>query len=304
MNRGSRIAVRAQARRSAGMLALTQQELVDLVEFISAEVGRQMNAVPNVRPKVGAHEACGFEACPHNPAPPAADARAVRVTSDVRKLARLIDHTLLRPEATRAQIEQLANQALLMGFAAVCVNPTWIPLVAERLRGSGVKIATVAGFPLGATLTSAKRAEAEAAICAGADEVDMVMNIGAMRSGDLDRVESDIRGVVEVCHAGGALVKVILENAFLSDKEKTTACQIAKRTGADYVKTSTGFGPSGATMPDIRLMREAVGPTMGIKAAGGIRTLTDLLQMLEAGATRIGASASVAILAEAARVIN
>lgn len=287
------------------MLALTQQELADLVEFIAAEVGRQVASSPRVEPRQPArHEACGFEACPHNPAPAPVDARGIRVTSDVRKLATLIDHTLLRPEATRTPIEQLTNEALLMGFAAVCVNPTWVPLVAERLRGSGVKVATVVGFPFGATLTSAKRAEAQAALCAGADEIDMVMNIGAMRSGDLERVESDVRGVVEVCHPGGALVKVILENAFLSDKEKVTASQIVKKAGADYVKTSTGFGPSGATVADVRLMREAVGPAMGVKAAGGIRTLADVLRLLEAGATRIGASASVSILAEAARIVN
>lgn len=287
------------------MLALTQKELENLVEFIATEVGRQIGASPRAEPvPVARHEACGFEGCPHNPAPPSADARSVPVTADVRRLAGLIDHTLLRPEATRAQIEQLANEALLMGFAAVCVNPSWVPLVSEKLRGSGVKVATVVGFPFGATLTSAKRAEAEAAILAGADEIDMVMNVGAMRSGDLDRVESDIRGVVEVCHAGGALVKVILENAFLSDKEKVTASQTVKKAGADYVKTSTGFGPSGATVADVRLMREAVGATMGVKAAGGIRNLADVLRLLEAGATRIGASASVAILAEAARIVN
>jgi deoxyribose-phosphate aldolase len=287
------------------MLALTQKELVNLVEFIAAEVGRQTGSSLRVEAgPVGGHAACGFEACPHNPPAPAVDARAVSITADIGKLAGLIDHTLLRPEATRAQIEQLANEALLMGFAAVCVNPTWVPLVAERLRGSRVKVATVVGFPFGTTLTAAKRAEAEAAILAGADEIDMVMNIGAMRSGDLERVESDVRGVVEVSHEGGALVKVILENAFLLDKEKVAASKIVKKAGSDYVKTSTGFGPSGATAADVRLMREAVGPTMGVKAAGGIRTLADVLRMLEAGATRIGASSSVAILAEAARMLQ
>lgn len=287
------------------MLALTQKELVNLVEFIAAEVGRQTGSSTRLDPEPGAgHSACGFEACPHNPPPPAVDARAVSITAEIGKLAGLIDHTLLRPEAMRAQIEQLANEALLMGFAAVCVNPTWVPLVAERLRGSRVKVATVVGFPFGATLTSAKRAEAEAAILAGADEIDMVMNIGAMKSGDLERVESDVRGVVEVSHEGGALVKVIIENAFLSDKEKVAASKIVKKAGSDYVKTSTGFGPSGATVADVRLMREAVGPTMGVKAAGGIRTLADVLRLLEAGATRIGASSSVAILAEAARVVQ
>ncbi len=286
-------------------LALTQEQLVELVEVIAAEVAREMAPSPALEWKPGRGEvACGFEGCPHNPAPPAVDARTVAVTPDVRRLAGLIDHTLLRPEATRAQIDQLCNEAVLMGFATVCVNPAWVPLAAERLRGSPVKVATVAGFPFGATLTSAKRAEAQAAILAGADEIDMVMNVGAMKSGDLERVESDIRGVVEVCHERRALVKVILENAFLSPQEKVAACQIVKRAGADFVKTSTGFGPSGATVEDVRLMRQTVGAEMGVKAAGGIRTLADALRMLEAGATRLGASASVSMLAEAARLVN
>lgn len=282
-------------------IPLTRKELVDLVEVIATEVMREIGPSPGARLRRGPNvESCGFEACPHSPAPSVADARAVEVTPDLRKLAGLIDHTLLRPEAIRAQVEQLCNEALLLGFATVCVNPFWVPLAAERLRGSPVKIATVAGFPFGATLTSAKRAEAEAAILAGAEEIDMVMNIGAMRSGDLERVENDIRGVVEVCHAVGARVKVILENAYLSDKEKVAACRIGKKAGADFVKTSTGFGPSGATESDVRLMRETVGLEMGVKAAGGIRTLSDALRMLQAGANRLGASASVAILAEAA----
>jgi deoxyribose-phosphate aldolase len=184
------------------------------------------------------------------------------------------------------------------------VNPAWVPLVAERLRGSGVKIAAVAGFPLGATLTSAKRAEAEAAILGGAHEIDMVMNVGAMKSGDLARVESDIRGVVETCHAGGAALKVILENAYLTDDEKVAACQAAQRAGADFVKTSTGFGPSGAKEEDVRLMRRTVGPAMGVKAAGGIRNLADAMRMLQAGATRLGTSASVAILEEAVQSLQ
>jgi deoxyribose-phosphate aldolase len=184
------------------------------------------------------------------------------------------------------------------------VNPFWVPLAAERLRGSGVKIASVVGFPFGATLTAAKRAEAEAAILAGAHEIDMVMNVGAMKSGDLARVETDVRGVLEVCHEGRAHLKVILENAYLSDEEKISACQIVKRTGADFVKTSTGFGPSGAKEEDVRLMRQAVGPAMGVKAAGGIRTLDDALRMLRAGATRLGTSASVGILQEAAQSLR
>ena len=237
-----------------------------------------------------------------NPEPAPASPHAIRLTPDVRALASLIDHTLLRPEATRAQVEQLCDEALQAGFAAVCVNPAWAPVAAQRVRGSGVRVATVVGFPFGATSTVAKRAEAEAAILAGAQEVDMVMNVGAMRSGDLERVEYDIRGVVELCHAAGVIVKVILENAYLTDAEKVAACEIAKRTGADFVKTATGFGPHGATEADVRLMRQAVGPAMGVKAAGGIRTLSDALRMLQAGATRLGTSASLSILAEAAEL--
>ena len=266
--------------------ALTQRELEDLVAAISAEVVRQISD-----PKG-----------PHNPKPAPASPNAIRLTPDVRALAGLIDHTLLRPEATRAQVEQLCDEALQAGFAAVCVNPAWAPVAAQRVRGSGVRVATVVGFPFGATSTVAKRAEAEAAILAGAQEVDMVMNVGAMRSGDPERVEYDIRGVVELCHAAGVIVKVILENAYLTDAEKVAACEIAKRAGADFVKTSTGFGPHGATEADVRLMRQAVGPAMGVKAAGGIRTLSDALRMLQAGATRLGTSASLSILAEAAEL--
>jgi deoxyribose-phosphate aldolase len=221
---------------------------------------------------------------------------------DLANLVAAIDHTLLRPEATRAEVERVCDEALDAGFAAVCVNPAWVSAAAGKLRGSPVRVATVAGFPFGATFTGAKRAEAEASLLAGAQEVDMVMNVGAMRSGDLDRVEYDICGVVELCHAGGAAVKVILENAYLSDPQKVAACEIAKRAGADFVKTSTGFGPHGATEADVRLMRQTVGPRMGVKAAGGIRTLSDALRMLRAGATRLGSSASLSILAEAARL--
>lgn len=286
-------------------LALTREELVDFVQTVAAEVVREMRltAAPGTKP-LAAVTPCTLEMCPHNPGPAAVDARAVPVTADVRRLSSLIDHTLLRPEATRTQIEQICNEALLLGCAAVCVNPAWVPFASERLRGSAVKVATVVGFPFGATLTSAKRAEAVAAVQAGAHEIDMVMNVGALRSGEPERVEADIRGVVEVGHAGGARVKVILENAFLSDAQKVAACQIAQRAGADFVKTSTGFGPSGATEADVRLMRQTVGPEMGVKAAAGIRTLADVLRMLEAGANRLGMSATVAVLAEAARQVN
>jgi deoxyribose-phosphate aldolase len=273
----------------------TRKELDELMGAIAAEALRKAKPSPK-------DEVC--DGRPRDPGPARIDPRTIRLTADVRTLAALIDHTLLRPEATRAQIESLCDEALQLGFAAVCVNPGWVPVAAEKLRGSRVRVATVAGFPFGATSTTAKRAEAKAAIIAGATEVDMVMNVGAMKSGDTARVESDIRGVVEVCHAHGAAVKVILENGYLTDQEKVVASKIARKAGADFVKTSTGFGPSGATEADVRLMREAVGPQMGVKAAGGIRNLADALRMLQAGATRLGASSSLAILAEAAALMK
>lgn len=278
-------------------IALTRVELENLVEAIALEVVRQIGPAPGAWLSEEADSACerpsrsGLVQCVNDQ------------PAEVRALARLMDHTLLRPQASRAQIEQLADEARQWCFGTICVNPAWVPLAAEKLRGSGVKVAAVVGFPLGATLTSVKRAEAQAVILAGAEEVDMVMNIGAMRSGDLEAVENDIRGVVEVCHDGGAILKVILENAYLSELEKVEACRIVKKAGADYVKTSTGFAPTGATAEDVRLMRETVGPEMGIKAAGGIRNLADAVTMLGAGATRLGTSASIAILDEAAAVL-
>jgi deoxyribose-phosphate aldolase len=217
-------------------------------------------------------------------------------------LAALIDHTLLKPEASREQILKLCAEARQFGFATVCVNATWVATCAEALRGSPVKVCTVVGFPLGATLTPAKVFEAEQAVKLGAQEIDMVMNVGVLKSGDCDRVAQDIRGVAEASHGGGAILKVILECALLTDPEKVTACRLAQAAGADFVKTSTGFGPGGATAHDVELMRLAVGPEMGVKAAGGIRTYEDLEKMLSAGATRIGASASIKILEQAAGI--
>jgi deoxyribose-phosphate aldolase len=215
-------------------------------------------------------------------------------------IARLIDHTLLRPEATHAEILQLCREALEYNFASVCLNAYWVPLAASELTGSDVKVCTVVGFPLGATSTEAKIAETEAALRAGAQEIDMVQNIGALR-GDNDRaVEEEIALIAAASHRAGAIVKVILENSLLSDDQKITACKLAQMAGADFVKTSTGFGTSGATVHDVELMRRAVGPDLGVKASGGIRTLEDLLKMLAAGATRIGASAGVKII-QAAR---
>jgi deoxyribose-phosphate aldolase len=216
-------------------------------------------------------------------------------------IASLIDHTLLRPEATRADIVKLCGEARQHGFATVCINPYWVPLAASELSGTAVKVCTVAGFPLGATSTEAKVGEAAAALRAGAREIDMVINVGALRSGDFDAVKMDIQAVTKVCHDAGAIVKVILETALLDDAQKTTACGLAQSAGADFVKTSTGFGPAGATVQDIVLMRHAVGPRMGVKAAGGIRTLDDFRAMVAAGANRVGASASVKIVEAAAK---
>jgi len=213
----------------------------------------------------------------------------------------LIDHTLLRPQAGRDEIVQVCREALEHRFASVCVNSFWIPVVAAELAGSAVKACSTIAFPLGATLTEAKVAEAEAALHAGAQEIDMVMNIGALRDGDFATVSSDIHAVAEACHRENALLKVILETAVLTDEQKVSACRLAKTAGADFVKTSTGFGPGGATVADVHLMRSTMGPEMGVKASGGIRTLQDLLAMVEAGANRIGASASVALVEGARR---
>ncbi len=212
----------------------------------------------------------------------------------------MIDHTLLKPEATYAQIAQLCDEARQYGFASVCVNATHVKRCAERLAGSPVKVCAVVGFPLGATVPEVKAYEAQQAIEDGATEIDMVINVGALKSKDDDRVARDIGAVVRMARISGALVKVIIEAALLTDEEKATACQLAKEAGADFVKTSTGFGPGGATARDVELMRRVVGLKMGIKAAGGIRTREDAEKMVAAGATRIGASASVKIVTGAA----
>jgi len=213
-----------------------------------------------------------------------------------RNIARLIDHTILKPGATRAEVKQVCSEALKYEFASVCVNSFWIPVVARELRGSAVKVCTVAGFPLGAGSTAAKVAETLGAIADGATEVDMVINIGALLGDEHFVVESDILAVVKASHDNAAIVKVIIETALLDRDRKILACQLAKNAGADFVKTSTGFAKSGATVDDIRLMRETVGPSMGVKASGGIRTLDDLRGMVAAGATRVGASSSVKII--------
>jgi len=211
-------------------------------------------------------------------------------------LRHMIDHTLLRPDATRAEIQKVCREAIEHRFASVCVNSYWVPLVASTLAGTPVKVCSVVGFPLGAALTKAKVAETEAALHLGAQEIDMVLNIGALRSGLDEAVQYDIQAVVDAAHRESALVKVILETALLTDDEKIKACLLAKAAKADFVKTSTGFGPSGATEHDVALMRRTVGPEMGVKASGGIRTVEDALKMVAAGANRLGASASVKIV--------
>ena len=213
-------------------------------------------------------------------------------------MASKIDHTLLKPQATEEQIRQLCAEAREFNFATVCVNPTWVPLCAQLLRGSPVKVCTVIGFPLGATLPDVKAFETQRCIALGAAEVDMVINIGALKSRQRDVVAEDIAAVVSAAHALGGSVKVIIEAAYLTDEEKAEACALAKAAGADYVKTSTGFGPSGATIEDVALMRRVVGPALGVKAAGGIKTAADAKAMIAAGATRIGTSAGVKIIAE------
>lgn len=210
--------------------------------------------------------------------------------------AHLIDHTLLKPDATPDQVAQLCFEAKKYGFASVCINPSWVPLSAKLLEGSPVKVCTVIGFPLGATAPEVKAFEALNAIQQGAQEIDMVINIGALKARDLDLVARDIRGVVKASHEKGAIVKVIIETSLLNDEEKTIACLISKEADADFVKTSTGFASGGATVHDIALMRKVVGPEMGVKASGGVRTFEDADNMVKAGATRIGASAGVKII--------
>lgn len=210
-------------------------------------------------------------------------------------LASLIDHTLLKPDATKEEVEQLCREAAQFCFASVCVNPNWVALCRELLRSSGVKVCTVIGFPLGAHLPDVKAYETRRAIEQGAEEVDMVINIGALKSRDYALVEQDIHGVVGAA-SGRAIVKVILETALLSRDEKVMGCTLSKAAGADYVKTSTGFGGGGATVEDITLMRDTVGPEMGVKASGGVRTREDAEKMVAAGATRLGASAGVKIV--------
>jgi deoxyribose-phosphate aldolase len=214
------------------------------------------------------------------------------------KLASMIDHTLLKPEATPAEIEQICKEAIEFDFASVCINPSFVMLAKERLRGSNVKVCTVIGFPLGATTTNSKIHEAEEAIASGAQEVDMVINIGRLKSRDYDYVENEIREIANLSHSKSVITKVIIETCLLTDEEKEKACLLAKNAAADFVKTSTGFGKGGATTEDVALMRKVVGSGMGVKASGGVRSYGDAIRMIGSGATRLGTSSGVKIILE------
>lgn len=217
---------------------------------------------------------------------------------DWRSAAKLIDHTLLKPEGTREQVRKLCQEAIEYGFCSVMVNPSNVALAASLVHGTPVLVGTVIGFPLGANTTATKRFESEDAVRVGAQELDMVINIGALKSGERTLVGSEIKSLADIAHANGAILKVIIETALLSTDEKILACHLSRDAGADFVKTSTGFSSAGATASDVALMRGVVGHDIGVKAAGGIRTAADLSTLVEAGASRIGASASVAIVRE------
>jgi len=278
---------------------MTREELQRLIEVIVEELSAAPGG-PGVRCQC--HSVLA-DCCPDR-LRGVLDAGATRVglhatggaPSDV---AAMIDHTLLKPDATRHDIEELCREAATFKFATVCVNPTWVALSARLLAGTGVGVCSVVGFPLGATNADVKGYETQRAIFDGAREIDMVINVGALKSGDLAVVERDIEAVTAPCRQCGVLSKVIIEAALLTDDEKVTACTLAKAAGADYVKTSTGFGPGGATAADVALMRRVVGADMGVKAAGGVRDLEGVKAMIAAGATRVGASAGVKIVQQA-----
>ena len=292
---------------------MDQTELELIVRVVTEEVARYLSVSGQTALPLGAGDDEICADCDQNCAEKCArktravvDAGADRISCGPRVVqldkgfAGLIDHTLLKPEASRKEIAKLCEEAARFGFASVCVNPWNVPLAAELLRGTAVKVCTVVGFPLGATLPQVKIYETEEAIKLGAQEIDMVINIGALKSGLDDLVQSDIRGVVEASHRGGAICKVIFETALLSTEEKIRAALASKKAGADFVKTSTGFSTAGATAEDVALLRAIVGSEMGVKAAGGVRSLEDVKKLLCAGATRIGASASVKIMEQAA----
>ena len=279
---------------------LSPQELQRLIDIITEEViaaqGGQARA-----------SRCACHSVPNDCCPErlrlVVDAGATRLGmhasgGGLNAVASMIDHTLLKPDATRAEIQKLCREAAEFHFATVCVNPAWVAESALLLRGSGVGVCSVVGFPLGATTADVKQYETRRAIFDGAVEIDMVINVGALKSGDLRTVERDIEAVVDACRQCHIVSKVIIEAALLTDEEKITACTLTKAAGADFVKTSTGFGPGGATAADVALMRRVVGAEMGVKAAGGVRDLDGLKAMVAAGATRVGASAGVKIVQE------
>lgn len=282
-------------------------ELEVLIEQITDAIVARLNGVTSDQAAMcGCTSEC-FNRCPER-MHRVVDAGASRLglvlgeTASARDWASLIDHTLLKPEATDDDIKRLCEEAARYRFASVCVNPTWVRAAACNLHGSGVPVCTVIGFPLGATLSDVKAYEARRTIFDGAREVDMVINVGALKSGDDCLVEHDIRSVVEVAHEYDVACKVIIETALLTDEEKVRACLAAKKAGADFVKTSTGFAKSGATVADISLMRRTVGSELGVKASGGVKGLADARKLVEAGATRIGASVGVKIAQEAGGV--
>jgi deoxyribose-phosphate aldolase len=288
-------------------MSLDSKTIESLIEIIAREVLIAVAEQKTLGEQAGARcqYECADDVCVHtcfDNAGQVVSAGAERLTSTLGlipkdlNLAGMIDHTLLKPDATPDQIAQLCFEARKYGFASVCVNPGWVELSARLLQGSPVKVCTVIGFPLGATAPEVKVYETINAIEHGASEIDMVINIGALKARDLELVARDIRGVVLAAHERGAIVKVIIETALLTDEDKVIACLVAKEAGADFVKTSTGFSGGGATVHDVELMRRVVGPAMGVKASGGVRTFEDAEAMVKAGATRIGASAGVKII--------
>jgi deoxyribose-phosphate aldolase len=277
---------------NAELEKLVEQITDQIIARLNAEHGDELNGDDYARCSPH-HIACALQAGASRIG--LAWGQSAAATTDV---AQYIDHTLLKPETTRAEIEKLCLEARNFNFASVCINPTWVKECAFALYGSPVKVCTVVGFPLGANLPDVKAYETRRAIFDGATEIDMVINIGALKSGDNEIVKRDISAVVDAAHDACAIVKVIIETALLTDEEKIRACLLAKEAGADFVKTSTGFSKGGATVADIELMRRTVGSEVGIKAAGGVKDLASAREMIAAGATRIGASAGVKIVQE------
>jgi deoxyribose-phosphate aldolase len=280
---------------------LNPQDMQRLVEIITEEVMSAQRRAAAPPAQCSCH-AVLYDCCPDR-LRGVIDAGASRIGLHASggatgTVAAMIDHTLLKPDATRQEIEKLCREAAEFHFATVCINPGWVSLAARILQGSGVGVCTVVGFPLGATTADTKHYETRRAIFDGASEIDMVINVGALKSGDLAVVERDISAVVQPCQEAGRVSKVIIETSLLTDDEKVAACTLAKAAGADFVKTSTGFSTGGATAHDIALMRRVVGADMGVKASGGVRDYDGLKAMVAAGATRIGASAGVKIVQE------